>query len=232
MVTSRDGTPEQLAARGVEWKDMTLEEVLMEDMRNMKDDGLLPYWDMDTGTVDMAIYDDFVNTRQEDEAWERYVTTRIPINTGSYSPLARGLYALQCRPWFRSFSRDTFLVLKLEDMTSPPPSSSSPPSNDIDDDGGDFGIDETHDGGEKRGGVQRAVDRVMSHLGLPRFQVEDASRKNSRDYDDPLEGKDELRGRLERFFDPHNERFGRMMVGDLGYDEKEWRDVWSYTRNR
>ncbi len=85
-------------------------------------------------------------------------------------------------------------------------------------------------GGGGGGGVQRAVDRVMTHLGLPRFQVTDTSKKNSREYDDPLEGEDELRGWLERFFAPHNERFGRMMVEDMGYDEGEWRDVWSYDR--
>ncbi|KAL3817461.1 hypothetical protein ACHAXA_001468 [Cyclostephanos tholiformis] len=226
MVTSTDGTPEQLAARGVEWRDKTLEEVLMEDVRNMKDDGLLPYWDMETGTVDRAAYDDFIDTWMEDEAWEKYVTTRIPINTGSYSPLGRGLYALQCRQWFRSFSKDKFLVLRLEDMSSPP---TSAPSSDIDD-GGALVDEETHDEGGGQLGVQRAVDRVMSHLGLPRFQVADTSRKNSRVYDNPLEGKDELRARLERFFEPHNERFGRMMVEHLGYDEGEWRNVWSYAK--
>ena len=78
--------------------------------------------------------------------------------------------------------------------------------------------------------MQWAVDRAMSHLGLPRFQVLDTSKKNSRKYKDPLEGKDELRGWLEHFFAPHNERFGRMMVEDMGYDEEEWRGVWSYAQ--
>jgi hypothetical protein len=225
MVTSADGTPEQLASRGSEWRGRTIGDVLLEDVRNMMDDGLLPYWNVETGTVDRAAYENFANSRAEDEAWERYVMTRIPINTGSYSPLARGLYALQCRQWFRSFSRDKFLVLKLEDMVTPPPTSTPPPSSPSN----DRGIDEDDEGGK---GVQRAVDMVMAHLGMPRFQVTDTSKKNSREYDDPLlgggEDGDELRCWLERFFAPHNERFGRMMVEDMGYDEGEWKDVWSY----
>ncbi|KAL3770165.1 hypothetical protein ACHAW5_009260 [Stephanodiscus triporus] len=228
MVTSTDGTPEQLAARGVEWRDKSLEEVLTEDVRNMKDDGLLPYWDVVTGTVDSSAYEAFANSREEDEAWERYVRTRIPTRTGSYSPLARGMYALQCRPWFRSFSKDKFLVLKLEDMMTSSPPPPSPAQSNENDDGSGGGAEKREGGGGGGGGVQRAVDRAMSHLGLPRFQVSDTSKKNSREYGDPLEGKDELRGMLERFFAPHNERFGRMMVEEMGYDEEEWGGVWSY----
>ena len=203
MVTSLDGTSEQLAARGTEWRDKTLEEVFEQDVMNMKEDGLLPYWDMKSKTVDRKVFDSFINTYEEDAAWEKYVTTRIPLNTGSYSPLARGLYALQCRQWFRSFAMDKFLVLKLEDMSS---SSSS-----------------------SKGGVQGTVNQVMEHLGLPRFDVLDVERKNAREYKDPLEGKEELREWLQRFFAPHNERFGKMMVEEMGYDEEEdWLNTWSY----
>ena len=196
MVTSLDGSPEQLAVRGNEWRSTTIEEVLEQDVLNMKEDGLLPYWNVESKTVDREIFDSFINTTEEDEAWEKYVTTRIPLNTGSYSPLARGLYALQCRQWLRSFVKSKFLVLKLEDL--------------------------------KKKGVQWAVNKSMEHLGLPRFEVADATTKNSREYTDPLEGKDELRGWLQRFFEPHNERFGKMMIEELGYDEVDWKNVWSY----
>mmetsp|Transcript_39857 Transcript_39857/g.67984 ORF Transcript_39857/g.67984 Transcript_39857/m.67984 type:complete len:666 (+) Transcript_39857:106-2103(+) len=201
MVTSTDGTPEQLAIRGVEWRNKTLEEVFEEDVRNMKEDGLLPYWNVETKCLDRERFDEFIDSREEDEAWERYITTRIPLNTGSYSPLARGLYALQCRQWFRSFAKDKFLVMKLEDMSS-----------------------SSLDGK----GVQWTVDETMEHLGLPRFELKDVEKKNAREYNDPLEGKDKLRGWLERFFAPHNQRFCRMMVEDMGCEEEDWKDVWSY----
>ena len=200
MVTSLDGTPEQMAVRGTEWRDVTLEEVLEQDVRHMKEDGLLPYWDVESKTLDRDLFDSFIDSREEDEAWERYVTTRIPLNTGSYSPLARGLYALQCRQWFRSFARDKFLVMKLEDMST----------------------------SSEGKGVQWAVNQAMEHLGLPRFEVLDVEKKNSREYRDPLEGKSDLREWLQRFFAPHNERFGKMMVEEMGYEEEDWMNVWSY----
>ena len=196
MVTSDDGTPEQLATRGVEWRNKTIEEVFEEDLSNMIEDGLLPYWDAESRTVDMAAFEEFADSREEDEAWERYVTNRIPLNTGSYSPLARGMYALQCRQWFSSFPPEKFLVMRLEDM--------------------------------KTKGSQWAADEAASHLGLPKFNLPDSEKRNSREYGDPLGGKGELRGWLERLFKPHNERFGRLVVEELGYDWAEWKDPWSY----
>lgn len=197
MVTSNDGIPEQLKVRGMEWREMSFDEVLEQDIRNMKDDGLLPYWDMDSKTVDKQLFDSFINTREEDEAWERYVRTRIPLNTGSYSPLARGLYALQCRQWFRSFAKDKFLIMKLEDMS------------------------------QQSKGVQWVVNQSLEHLGLPRFEVPDADKKNARDYSDPFDGKVELKDWLHRFFAPHNERFGKMVVEELGYNEHDWTNLWT-----
>lgn len=198
MVTSLDGSPEQLKARGMEWRDKSLEDVLEQDIKNMKEDGLLPYWDMESKTVDKEMFDTFINSREEDEAWERYVRTRVPLNTGSYSPLARGMYALQCRQWFRSFSKDKFLVMKLEDMSS------------------------------QERGVQWVVNRTMKSLGLPQFEVPDVDKKNAREYVDPFEGQEELKEWLKRFFSPQNERFGRMIVEELGYDENDWTDLWTY----
>ena len=224
MVTSPNGTPAQLAARGNEWRNKSLEEVLEMDIRNMKEDGVLPYWDMDSKTINMEVFNHFINTREEDTAWERYVTTRIPLNTGSYSILARGMYALQCRQWFRSFDRTKFLVMKLEELES---TSSNSASSTLTDDTGD-----DDDGGNNNSiittGVQAAVNKVMVHLGLPQFEVHDTEKKNSREYTDPLESNVEIRTWLQRFFAPHNARFGNMMKEELGYDEREWMDLWSY----
>ena len=221
MVTSTDGTSEQLAARGHEWRSKSLTEVVMEDIHNMKEDGLLPYWDITTGTVNDIVYNEFVNSYEEDVAWEKYVTARIPMNTGSYGIVARGLYALQFKQWYRSFNKDTFLVLKLEDMMD---------DDDDDENNPKIGIEKSGDGEivEQIGGVQHAVNKVMSHLGLPRFTVLDTTKKNSRNYIDPLVDNNELRDYLQRFFTLHNERFSRMMIEDMGYNEVEWNGVWSY----
>ena len=196
MVTSMDGNPEQLKVRGLEWREMSFEQVIEQDVKNMKDDGVLPYWDMENKCVDKDVFDSFINTPEEDEAWEKYIRTRVPLNTGSYSPLARGLYALQCRQWFRSFSKDKFLVMKLEDMSSV----------------------------EK--GVEWVLNKSLEHLGLPRYEVSDVDKKNVRDYTDPFEGKDELKTWLHRFFAPHNERFGKLVVSELGYAEADWINLW------
>jgi hypothetical protein len=196
MVTSSDGSPEQLKVRGMEWREKSFEEVLEQDVQNMKEDGLLPYWDLESKNVNKEIFEKFINSREEDEAWERYVRTRVPINTGSYSPLARGLYALQCRQWFRSFPKEKFLVIKLEDMSS------------------------------QEKGVQWVVNKSLEHLGLPRFEVPDVDKKNARDYVDPFEGKRELKEWLKRFFAPHNERFGKMVIEDLRYNEEDWKGLW------
>ena len=196
MVTSDDGTPEQLATRGCEWRGKTVEEVFEADLKNMIEDGLLPYWNVESRTVDTEAFEAFADSPEEDEAWERYVTTRVPLNTGSYAPLGRGMYALQCRRWFRSFPPDKFCVMRLEDV------------------------------GER--GAQWAADRAAAHLGLPRYELPDPGRRNSREYGDPLAGKAELRGWLERLFRPHNGRFGRMVVEELGYEGEEWGDPWSY----
>ncbi len=75
-------------------------------------------------------------------------------------------------------------------------------------------------------GAQWVVNRSMEFLSLPRFEIPDAEKKNSRDYQDPLSEKDELRGWLERFFTPHNERFAKMMVNEMGYKEEDWANLW------
>lgn len=196
MVTSSDGTKEQMAARGMEWREKSFETVIDDDIKNMKEDGLLPYWDLETKTLDREIFDKFVDSPEEDAAWERYIRTRVPLNTGSYSPLARGMYALQCRQWFRSFSKDKFLVMKLEDMS------------------------------DEDKGEQWVLDRALEHLDLPKFEIPNLEKKNARIYDDPLEQN--VRAWLESFFAPHNERFGKLLTSELGYEEDDWSNPWSY----
>jgi Aspartyl/Asparaginyl beta-hydroxylase/Sulfotransferase domain len=117
MVTSPEGTPEQKQTRGTEWKGKTLMQVIELDLRKMQSCGLIPYWDIANGTMDQDVFDSFVGTPEEEEAWDAYMKD-IPINTGSHSLITRGLYELQLRAWYRAFDRGRFLILKLEDLAN------------------------------------------------------------------------------------------------------------------
>ena len=116
MVTSTDGSPAQLKTRGAEWRDKTLWEVIQSELTKMKECGLIPYWDTEQGTVDQEAFDKFAGSPQESQAWNNYLKQHVPLNTGSYGLLTRGMYALQLRPWFKAFDRDQFLCIKLEAM--------------------------------------------------------------------------------------------------------------------
>lgn len=116
MVTSNDGTPEQLQNRGTEWRNVSFREVVEKDFKNMKASGLIPYWDIDSQTMDLDKFHDFVGSRAEDLAFQKYLQDYVVMNSGSHSLIVRGMYELQLRQWFRSFSNDSFLLLKLEDM--------------------------------------------------------------------------------------------------------------------
>lgn len=116
MVTSKDGTPEQIQNRGTEWLNLSFKEVVELDFKNMKAAGLIPYWDIDSQTMDLDKFHDFVGSRQEDLAFQNYLRDYVVMNSGSHSLIVRGLYELQLRQWYRSFSNDSFLLLKLEDM--------------------------------------------------------------------------------------------------------------------
>lgn len=186
MVTSLDGTPQQIKTRGKEWLDRTFEEIVEVDMRNMKESGLIPYWDIERKTMDLKIFDKFVGTKEENYAYRQYLKIHVPMNTGSHSLISRGMYELQLRQWFREFPSQMFLVLKLEDMKA-------------------------------EGGVQRAMDRVWTHLDLPPFIMKDVSAKNTRSYSDPL--SDEMKDTLARFFAPHNQRLKVLLGG-------EWENPW------
>lgn len=118
MVTSLDGTPEQIENRGKEWINMSIEEVIELDFKNMKASGLIPYWNNETKTIDMDMFRQFAGSKQEDEAYTKYMKDHIPMGSGSHSIVSRGMYELQLRQWIRSFSPNAFLALKLENMKS------------------------------------------------------------------------------------------------------------------
>jgi hypothetical protein len=115
MVTSKDGTPAQIKTRGTEWHSFMFGDVVFQDLHRMQDCGLIPYWNIGRGELDQDVFDSFVGSYQETKAWNRYLK-QIPLNTGSHSPVSRGLYELNLRPWFASFDQEDFLILNLDDM--------------------------------------------------------------------------------------------------------------------
>lgn len=189
MVTSPEGTPAQLKTRGMEWREKTFREVIDVELERMNECGLIPYWDKEGGIVDQAIFDKFFASAEQDKAWDRYLEKYVLLNTGSYGLLTRGMYAVQLRPWFQAFSRDQFLVLRLESM--------------------------------KETGVQNMMRKVWDRLDLPNHPVHDETPKNTRDYQ-PMD--EEIKGYLERFFEPHNRKLAQV----LGCEEEEWKNPWSY----
>ena len=115
MVTSNEGTPAQLQVRGTEWRQIPFQEVVQQEMQKLHDCGLIPYFDIQKGLVDRDAFDAFSGSKAENDAWDRFISD-IPLNTGSHSLLARGLYELQLRPWFKFFDRERFMCIKLEEM--------------------------------------------------------------------------------------------------------------------
>jgi hypothetical protein len=116
MVTSTEGTPQQLQTRGKEWREMSFWQVVQQEFSKMNDCGLIPYWDIGTGSVDHQVFDAFTGSSEEMRAWDVYLENHVPLNTGSYGLLTRGMYAVQLRPWLRAFPRDQFLFVRLESM--------------------------------------------------------------------------------------------------------------------
>ena len=116
MVTSTDGSPAQLKVRGTEWREKTFWEVIQSELKKMKYCGLIPYWNIETGVLDQQVFDEFAGSQKERKAWNIYLEKHVPLNTGSYGLLTRGMYAVQLRPWFHAFDRDQFLCIQLETM--------------------------------------------------------------------------------------------------------------------
>lgn len=114
MVTSTDGTEAQLKARGREWREKTIEEVVREELQNMDACGLVPYFDMKTGSCCVKKFERFSNSPEENAAYEAYLAKHVPLNTGSHNLLVRSLYALQLSPWEKHFGKGKLLILPLE----------------------------------------------------------------------------------------------------------------------
>jgi len=117
MVTSEDGTEEQKQNRGTDWCGKTFEEVVDEDIQLMHQVGLIPYWNTLTAEIDEQLFEQFVGSDEELVAFCRYQEL-IPMNKGSHSPVARGLYHLQLRCWLKEFSQESFMVIPLEFLSS------------------------------------------------------------------------------------------------------------------
>jgi hypothetical protein len=200
MVTSNDGTPQQLKTRGSEWRNKTLEEVVDMEMKKMDDCGLIPYWQRSVlgtyvgGSVDQDCFDKFAGSVAEEQAWNSYLERHVPLNTGSYGLLTRGMYAVQLRPWFRAFDREQFLCIRLERM--------------------------------KTQGVKCTMDKVWAHLDLPYHPVLDESPKNTREY---ASMEPELEKHLQKFFEPHNRILLSVLsqTNDDG-NNNEWNNPWPY----
>jgi hypothetical protein len=117
MVTSTIGaTPQQIQTRGVEWHNKSFETVVKEDMERMQQCGLIPYWNIQEGFFNQSLFNKFVGSNEEHVAWDKYLEDCVPLHTGSHSPISRGMYELNLRPWLEKFDSNQFLILKLEDM--------------------------------------------------------------------------------------------------------------------
>ena len=211
MVTDPNGTPQQLKTRGKEWRTKSLMQVVQEEIQMLKEDGLIPYWNTETNSIDFNVFTNFVGSKEEDEAWSRYQNNRIPMNTGSHSLLARGLYSLQIRHWFDAFPRDQFMVIKLETMSPTFTTTSSSLSSNDDE---SVMLD-------KESNVQMVMKKVCTFLNLQFVEVEDDSAKNTRTYDQPPEGVKVI-DILQNFYNAHNQMLCELLEGD------EWINPWPY----
>lgn len=200
MVTSPVGTEAQLKTRGTEWRNKTFWQVVQEDLSHMKACGLLPHWNVEQGEFDANVWNEFSGSAAEDAAWSLYLEKHVPLHTGSYGLLARGMYELQLRPWLRTFPVEQFLVLVLER---------------------DLADTES---------LLNTMERAWAHLGIPSITLEDTTAKNTRDYGSFLEDEkkeDEVVARrkeyLQKFFRPYNEKLEQLM------DQHEWGShKWNY----
>ena len=221
MVTSDRGTPAQLKARGSEWRQCSFEQVVLMDFLRMHQCGLLPYWTMDgleelvrtMGTSNTAsahsipwdqfvfnpkVFESFSGSPEEAVAWTCYVQQHVPLHTGSYGLLSRGVYSLQIGAWLKQFEALQFLIFKLEAMTS---------------------SDDT---------AYATLREVWKHIEVPFYELPvEAVRQpqNARDYSLDLSGL--LHDFLRRFYEPHNQRL-HAMIRALSHLNKEdvWERHW------
>ena len=87
----------------------------------------------------------------------------------------------------------------------------------------------------KDGGIGPTMDRVWRHLNLPPYTVQDESAHNTREYQ-PMPRR--VQQYLERFYEPHNRRFGQLVAklnqhnnknkNNCGNDDDVDECVWKY----
>lgn len=184
MVTSPEGSPAQLKTRGSEWRSMSFDEVVWEDLNRMKACGLLPYWSLPESVdpssenpwksclFDATVFREFSGSTKEENAWRLYLEQHVPLHTGSYGLLSRGLYELNLRPWLAEFRPENFLILRLETL-----------SDNLDD----------------------SLSVIWNHLDIPHVgTLEDTLPKNTREYISST--KRATTEFLREFFQPHDKK--------------------------
>jgi Aspartyl/Asparaginyl beta-hydroxylase len=205
MVTSNIGTPEQIKTRGYEWRDntKTIVDIINDDIQKMKDCGLLPYWNTNTpgNEFNQSLFDQFSGSDEEDKAWDLYLSKHIPLNTGSYGLVSRGLYEMNMRPWIQTFSGNIVdgttpsSTTVIQSSSLPPPHQQQQVQQ--------FCIIRLED--MKNDGIQCTMNElVWEHLNIPKTTINDTTPKNVRDYSSVLD--DSTTQYLQRFYQPHNNR--------------------------
>ena len=122
MVTDPNvNSPEQRITRGTQWLNKSFEQVIQNEFISLKQIGLLPYYDILSHTVDTTIFNNFVGSKEEDDAYKLYQKNSIPMNTGSHSLILRGMYELQLRHWIKQYDdKSKILVLNMDDLSNKP----------------------------------------------------------------------------------------------------------------
>ncbi|CAM9900110.1 unnamed protein product [Discosporangium mesarthrocarpum] len=139
MSIDPNGTPAQKKNRGLHvWGGKGFEEVVAQELDELRQAGV----DEKTSPEEFA---------------EKYLCSR-PNNHGSHSLLARGMYALQLKPWLEAFPTGQVKVIFLEDIV------------------------------QSEESLQSAMNGVFEHIGLPPVPVEDKSPHNTREYPPLSEG--------------------------------------------
>ena len=217
MVVDPEGTPQQKQNRGrSSWVGRSFDAVVNEELDELERLGL----------HDVSALPSFSSSSSSSAGFaiDRYLRGLpgrgpLPMGHGGHSLVARGLYALQLEPWLAAFPKEQFLFVKMEDLhgSNSPSSSSSPSSSAMSGSGGNGNGDGGGSGGAAEA-VQRVMDRVFEHVGLPPEALEPAklTAKNTRAYAPLVEADSPAAKRLRAFYAPHNARL-RDLLGDPSF---------------
>ena len=218
MVTSTaTATPAQLKSRGTEWRQKSFAQVALEDLLLMKQCGLIPYWSipgltihtkmddtkaiqfildsMDTARLNREKFDTFTGSVQEETAWTKYITQHVPLQTGSYGLLSRGLYHIQIRMWIKAYPRASdFLIYKFESVTGRAPNDDA--TSNI---------------------TMKMIQQIWNHIEVPFYEIPREildERQNSREYtkSDIIDTASKLYHFLQRFYELHNEQLHSLLL--------------------